>query len=262
MNMYNQPDSLNWEPLNFRDLALSDLSESSQNTMAEQVEDNQIKLQAEPDLESIAASPDPRVIEKTWEQLKQEVEAQAYKEGFNLGRDEGFEKGFNEGKQAGYEQGYLVGQQQGREQIEQQLNEEKLKTAHAIANLATNFQQSINEIDELIVPKLFDLALIAAQKTVGSLAKIKQKQLIHTIQTLVEQCSILSEPMPLHLNPADLQWLEPMLNDDNQQYHCQLIANPSIEVGGCKIFTDTNEIDTNINDHWQMISDCLHGDDH
>lgn len=254
MNMYNQPDRLNWEPLSFRDLASSKLSELSKSNEIEQLEVSEPT--SAPDFEHEPI--EPNEIEQTLEQLKQQIEAQAYQEGFNLGRSEGFE----EGKQAGYEQGYHLGQQEGREQIKQELNEEKRKTADAITELVSNFQQSINDINELIVPKLLDLALIAAQKTVGSIAKVKQKQLSHTIQTLVEQCPILSEPMTLHLNPTDLQWLEPLFHDENQQYQWQLIADANIEIGGCKILTDTNEIDTNINHHWQIMSDSLKEDDH
>ncbi|OCG17090.1 hypothetical protein A9G24_03465 [Gilliamella sp. App6-5] len=254
MNMYNQPDRLNWEPLSFRDLASSKLSELSQSNEIEQLEVSEST--SAPDFEHEPI--EPNEIEQTLEQLKQEIEAKAYQEGFNLGRSEGFE----EGKQAGYEQGYCQGQQEGREQIERQLNDEKHKAVHAITDLVSNFQQSINDIDELIVPKLFDLALIAAQKTVGSMAKVKQKQLSHTIQTLVEQCPILSEPISLHLNPTDLQWLEPLFNEENQQEQWQFIADPNIEIGGCKIITDTNEIDANINDHWQIISDSLKKDDY
>lgn len=262
MNTYNQSDKLDWQPLDFQDLATCSLSNVIENEEIEQTEVNvlqpDLEVEPEPESELNTESSDSMVIQQTLEQLKQEVETQAYQDGFNLGR----EAGFDEGKKAGYEQGFLLGQQEGREQIQQQLNDEKQKTVHAITNLAHNFQQSINDIDELIVPKLFDLALIAAQKTVGSIGKVKQKQLTHTIQTLVEQCPILSEPISLHLNPTDLQWLEPMLNEENQQHQWQLIADPNIEIGECKIFTDTNEIDTSINNHWQIMSDCVKRDNH
>ncbi|OCG42679.1 hypothetical protein A9G25_01360 [Gilliamella sp. Bif1-4] len=258
MNMCNRPDRLNWEPLNFQDFSLSELPKLSKNEVAINVETD------EPETELAATEIDNVVIEselnqaQQLEQLKEEVKKQAYQDGFNLGQQEGF----NVGKQTGYDEGYQIGEQEGRQFIEQQLNEEKLNAVQAIANLITNFQNSINEIDELIVPKLLDLALIAAQKTVGTIPKAKQKQLIYTIKTLVEQCSVLSEPIALHLNPADLLWLEPMLNDEISQYHWQLIADPNVEQGGCKIFTETNEIDANIEQHWQIMSDSLKEDNH
>ncbi|WP_167349221.1 FliH/SctL family protein [Gilliamella intestini] len=262
MNTYNQSDKLDWQPLNFRDLATCSLSNVIESKELEQTEVNvlqpDLEIEPKPESEFNTESSELVVTQQTLEQLKQEIETQAYQEGFNLGR----EAGFDEGKKVGYEQGFLLGQQEGREQIVQQLNDERCKTVHAITDISNNFAQSINDIDELIVPKLFDLALIAAEKTVGSLTKIKQKQLMHTIKILVEQCSILSEPMSLHLNPTDWQWLKPMLNEENLQYKWQLIADPNIEIGGCKVFTDTNEIDTSINNHWQIMSDCVKRDNH
>ena len=250
MSMYNQSRRLNWKPLIFQDLTSATLSQLSTNDSTQESE----ICQPEQGLELIESNKEPDVDQETLEQLKQEVKAQAYQEGFTLGQTEGFDVG----KHSGYEQGFALGQQEGRQQIEQQLSDEKLKAVENITDLIRNFQQSINDIDELIVPKLIDLALVAAQKTVGTLSKVKQKQLVFTIQMLIEQCSMLSEPILLHLNPDDLLWLEPIISEEIKQYHWQFIADPNIESGGCKIFTDTNEIDTNVDNHWQIMSDCLH----
>lgn len=250
MSMYNQPSRLNWKPLSFQDLTSVTLSKLSTNDSAQESE----SCQPEQELELVESTKEPDIDQEILEQLKQEVKAQAYQEGFTLGQTEGFDIG----KKSGYEQGFALGKQEGRQQIEQQLSDEKLKAAENITDLIRNFQQSINEIDELIVPKLIDLAMLAAQKTVGTLSKVKQKQLVFTIQMLIEQCSMLSEPILLHLNPDDLLWLEPIMNEEIKQYHWQVIADPNIESGGCKIFTDTNEIDTNVTNHWQIMSDCLH----
>ena len=248
--MYNQPSRLNWKPLSFQDLTSVTLSKLSTNDSAQESE----SCQSEQELELVESTKEADIDQEILEQLKQEVKAQAYQEGFTLGQTEGFDIG----KKSGYEQGFALGQQEGLQQIEQQLSDEKLKAAENITDLIRNFQQSINEIDELIVPKLIDLAMLAAQKTVGTLSKVKQKQLVFTIQMLIEQCSMLSEPILLHLNPDDLLWLEPIMNEEIKQYHWQVIADPNIESGGCKIFTDTNEIDTNVTNHWQIMSDCLH----
>lgn len=248
--MYNQPSRLNWKPLSFQDLTSVTLSKLSTNDSAQESE----SCQSKQELELVESTKEPDIDQEILEQLKQEVKAQAYQEGFTLGQTEGFDIG----KKSGYEQGFALGQQEGLQQIEQQLSDEKLKAAENITDLIRNFQQSINEIDELIVPKLIDLAMLAAQKTVGTLSKVKQKQLVFTIQMLIEQCSMLSEPILLHLNPDDLLWLEPIMNEEIKQYHWQVIADPNIESGGCKIFTDTNEIDTNVTNHWQIMSDCLH----
>ena len=248
--MYNQPSRLNWKPLSFQDLTSVTLSKLSTNDSAQESE----SCQSKQELELVESTKEPDIDQEILEQLKQEVKAQAYQEGFTLGQTEGFDIG----KKSGYEQGFALGQQEGLQQIEQQLSDEKLKAAENITDLICNFQQSINEIDELIVPKLIDLAMLAAQKTVGTLSKVKQKQLVFTIQMLIEQCSMLSEPILLHLNPDDLLWLEPIMNEEIKQYHWQVIADPNIESGGCKIFTDTNEIDTNVTNHWQIMSDCLH----
>lgn len=251
MNMYNQSNILNWQPLNFQDL-----SSCRRSQLTKKKQDNNVEIidaESEPEI----VEDNSVAIEQDLQQLKEEIKAQAYQEGFNLGKEEGF----TAGKQLGYEQGYQIGEHEGREHIEQQLNDEKAHTMQAITNLLTNFQQSINDLDELIVPKLVDLALLAAQKTVGSISKVKQKQLVYTIKALLEQCLLISGPIILHINPDDFIWLEPMLGEEIKQDNWQWIADPNVESGGCKLFTETNEIDASISNHWQIMAESLQGDD-
>lgn len=252
--MYNQSDLYDWKPLMFEDLSSNSRSRSSTSKISKGKNSNKSKLQSE------ISDVDPVANEYDFEQLKEEIKAQAYQEGFNLGKEEGFAAG----KDLGYEQGYQKGQQEGREYIEQQLNEEKLNTVQTIKELITNFKQSIDDIDELVAPKLIELALLAAQKTVGSIPEVKQKQLEHILKMLIEHCSLLSGSISLHVNPDDFVWLEPMFGEEIKQHNWQVIADSDIESGGCKMFTETNEIDASTVDHWQIMSDSLleGGDNH
>ena len=250
MNMYNQANTLTWKPLHFQDLAES----SPLIPETDELEESEPELEIVDEADTNFIDINSPEITLELENIKQQAREEAYQEGFNLGKEEGF----NIGKQTGYEEGLTIGQQEGLEKIEQQINEEKLNTVESIKNLAIHFQQSINQIDEKIVPKLFDLALLAAEKTVGSLSKVKQKQLMHSIKSLIEQNTIA--PIVVRINPNDFLWLEPQL-DDQLKNEWQFIADANIELGGCKIFTETNEIDASITNHWQIISDTVHGDE-
>lgn len=252
MNMYNQASTLTWKPLHFQDLAES----SPLIPETDELEESEPELEIVDEADTNFIDINSPEITLELENIKQQAREEAYQEGFNLGKEEGF----NIGKQTGYEEGLTIGQQEGLEKIEQQINEEKLNTVESIKNLAIHFQQSINQIDEKIVPKLFDLALLAAEKTVGSLSKLKQKQLMHSIKSLIEQNAIANPPIVVRINPNDFLWLEPQL-DDQLKNEWQFIADANIELGGCKIFTETNEIDASITNHWQIISGTVHGDE-
>jgi flagellar assembly protein FliH len=259
MNMYNQANALSWKPFHFQDLALTELSPLTSQQETVELAEDEYQPEPEPDVlneaDSVIDINSPEIALEL-ENIKQQAREEAYQEGFNLGKEDGF----NVGKQTGYEQGLEIGQQAGLEKIEQQLNEEKLNTIEAIKNIAAHFQQSINQIDEIIVPKLFDLALIAAQKTVGSLPKVKQKQLMQTIKSLIEQNTIGNPPFVVRINPNDFLWIEPLL-DEQWQKEWQFVTDVNIELGGCKIVTPTNEIDASVNNHWQIMSNSVHGDE-
>jgi len=250
-NMYNQTNSSSWKPLHFQDLAITELTPSTNQEKIEELEESEHQPEAEKQekADDVIDINSPEIVLEL-ENIKQQAREEAYQEGFNVG------------KQTGYEQGLEIGQQEGREKIEQQLTEEKLKTLDIIKKLADSFQQSINQIDEKIVPKLFDLALIAAQKTIGSLSEVEQRQLMYTIKSLIEQNTVVNPPIVVKVNPKDFVWLEPLIDDKLQQNEWQFIADANIELGGCRIFTQTNEIDASVTTHWQIISDSVHGDEH
>ncbi|KES17925.1 Flagellar biosynthesis/type III secretory pathway protein [Gilliamella apicola SCGC AB-598-I20] len=249
--MYNQTNSSSWKPLHFQDLAITELTPSTNQDKIEELEESEHQPEAEKQekADDVIDINSPEIVLEL-ENIKQQAREEAYQEGFNVG------------KQTGYEQGLEIGQQEGREKIEQQLTEEKLKTLDIIKKLADSFQQSINQIDEKIVPKLFDLALIAAQKTIGSLSEVEQRQLMYTIKSLIEQNTVVNPPIVVKVNPKDFVWLEPLIDDKLQQNEWQFIADANIELGGCRIFTQTNEIDASVTTHWQIISDSVHGDEH
>ena len=249
--MYNQTNSSSWKPLHFQDLAITELTPSTNQDKIEELEESEHQPEAEMQekADDVIDINSPEIVLEL-ENIKQQARKEAYQEGFNVG------------KQTGYEQGLEIGQQEGREKIEQQLTEEKLKTLDIIRKLADSFQQSINQIDEKIVPKLFDLALIAAQKTIGSLSEVEQRQLMYTIKSLIEQNTVVNPPIVVKVNPKDFVWLEPLIDDKLQQNEWQFIADANIELGGCRIFTQTNEIDASVTTHWQIISDSVHGDEH
>ena len=249
--MYNQTNSSSWKPLHFQDLAITELTPSTNQEKTEELEESEHQPEAEMQekADDVIDINSPEIVLEL-ENIKQQAREEAYQEGFSVG------------KQTGYEYGLEIGQQEGREKIEQQLTEEKLKTLDIIKKLADSFQQSINQIDEKIVPKLFDLALIAAQKTIGSLSEFEQRQLMYTIKSLIEQNTVVNPPIVVKVNPKDFVWLEPLIDDKLQQNEWQFIADANIELGGCRIFTQTNEIDASVTTHWQIISDSVHGDEH
>lgn len=249
--MYNQANLLQWKPLNFKDFSISCSSVLPQHDGVEPKEEVFIETSAIVDQ---VDQVDQDLASFELEQLKAQITEQAYQEGLALGQQDGFLIG----QKSGYEAGYQQGIQAGQAHIEQQLDEEKLNAVQTIANLIMHFHRALNELDDVIVPKLMDLALVAAEKLVGSLPKAKQKQLMLMIKTLMQQSTLLSDPVQVLINPDDLTWLEPLLNEEIEQLGWQWIADSSIEVGGCKIIAKTNEIDATVTSQWQAIIDCVH----
>ncbi len=249
MNMYNQANSPLWQPLSFQDFSATVNSAVSIIAENDSALINPDQVPTTEGQVEIAIHPSDFELE----QLKAAISAQAYQEGHALGQQEGF----NVGQQSGYDEGYQIGLKQGLLQAEQQINEEKMKLVQSMASLLANFQLALNGLDDLIIPKLTDLALVAAQKMVGELPKTKYKQLSLTIKSLIQQFPLLVDPIQLHVNPEDIACVETILSKELNHYHWQLVVDPLIEPGGCKLITDKNEVDATLTSKWQTITDAV-----
>lgn len=250
MNMYSSSDSNYWQPLSLQDFTLSNspsIAIIEEDSTVEMIEASSLMNETEEAMPEITFD---------LERLKTEATEQGYHEGHTLGQQDGF----NAGKQLGHDQGYQEGLKQGIAQAEQQFNEEKMKLSQSMASLLANFQQALNDLDDVIIPQLTDVALVAAQKMVSDLPKSLHMQLKKSIQTLIQQFPLLPDSIQLHVNPDDIGYIETIFSDELNKYHWQLVADPTIDAGGCKLLSDKNEIDVTLNSKWQTLRDVVNGE--
>lgn len=177
------------------------------------------------------------------------IKQQAAAEGAKIGRQEGFAAGLLQGRQSGHEQAMRENHQamsdcmaalnaaaeqvdQSRRQLEAQALTEVIELSIAIARRITKRQ---GELD----PQVLEQNLHEAMKLVVHAADVRIA--IHPTQK-----STLTDALPR----LQLQW--PQLR------HVELIQDPDLAPGGCRIFTTQGQVDADLDGQLdRIVADLL-----
>ena len=153
---------------------------------------------------------------------------------------DGFEKGVGEGKEAGYKEGLEQGKTQGLEDVKP-LIEEQLTSLKAILEGLT---APLDKVDEQAEKQLVQLASMLAEAVIYQEVKTSPDAILHTLKQSIDSLNAEQEKVRIHLNPEDLELIkesygEQTIIDNNWQ----LMAEPTLERGGCEVKTAQSSLD-------------------
>ena len=141
-------------------------------------------------------------------------------------------------QQEGFREGYEEGQQAARNEIER-LREKLEASLDFIAN-------PVAQIDRQVETELLELALAVAKQILRREIKLDPKHLMGLIREAIKQLPSNTQKIMIHLFPDDARMLREMLHDSDHEQHWQIIDDPALKQGDCKIHTDSAFIDASI----------------
>jgi len=179
----------------------------------------------------------------------EEIEAmqdQAYLEAFEQGEKKGYE--------AGYEKGFAEGSSKGYEENRQMLQNQAEQFKLFISALTEPFK----ELDEQVEHELVKLAMCVAQQIIRREIKTDPGQVIAAVREAISVLPVSSRKIILHLHPEDANLVRSALALDEMSQAWEIIEEPLISRGGCKIETETSRIDASIENRLaQVIANVL-----
>lgn len=201
---------------------------------------------------------DKRIQEETGalEQKRQEVEKQAYDNGFELGKKEGYEKG--------REQGYSDGELQASLDHDKKVKQEaQLFLAGKIETLLPSLQEAIKQIHTAQQSFL----LLWEQSAIHVVAAIADRAIARQMPQMIDvplrllrealELAVGCSQMKIHLNPVDFETLEPQVNtlvsELSGTAETEIISDIRITRGGCLIETSLGTIDQRIESRLERI---------
>lgn len=188
----------------------------------------------------------------------EQIRKDAFEEGISAGHEQGYEEGHAKGLEAGEAQGIELGKQNGLEQGKAQADAAAEVHLDAIKAILDQLHAPLAQVNDAVKNELVLLALSLAKAIVKIELKQSTDSLLQVISESIAVLPIQESSYQIHLQAEDLAALQEKF--DEQTLHknrWQLVANPELSRGGCKIVTHSNAVDMSIARRCEQVFDQL-----
>ena len=176
------------------------------------------------------------------------MQDQAYLESFQQGEKKGYE--------AGYEKGHAEGLKNGYDENLKLLSQQ----SEQLNSLMESLSEPFKELDEQVEQELVKLAMSVAAQIIRREIKTDPGQVIGAVREAISALPSSSRKITLHLHPEDAVLVRSALALDEMSPAWEIIEEPLITRGGCKVDTETSRIDATVENRLAQIIANVLGD--
>ena len=153
------------------------------------------------------------------------------------------------GFEAGSNAGYIDGLERGRVEAAEEL--EHLRA------VAAAFSSALAAADEVIANDVLDLALQLARGMLRTALPVKPELLLPVVRDAIAYLPVVQQPAVLMLHPLDVDMVRNAMGEEIDKGGWRVIEDATIERGGCKIDTASNQIDAQCEARWVRLNQAL-----
>ena len=158
-------------------------------------------------------------------QLEQ-IQKQAYEEGFEQGKKEGFSYGHKEALE------------EGRKRLQE--NAERMEQIFHALNAP------FKELDEQVERELVALAVAIVKQLVRREIKADPNQILGVVREAIGILPVSSRNVRLVLHPEDAELVREAYITPEAELGWTIVEDPILARGGCRVLTDTSQIDATL----------------
>jgi len=206
-----------------------------------------VEIVAEPEPEP---GPDP-------ETLLREALARAEASGRRAGLEQGREEGLREGRATGHAEGLATGREAGHREGLAQGREQARQEALQLHALAEACGSSLAALEARMGQALLTLALDIAGQVLRTTLAEQPESMLAAVREVLHINPASNGAMRLWVHPADLELVRLHLADELRDGHWRVLADESIERGGCRAETPYGDIDATLQTRWRRIAASL-----
>jgi flagellar assembly protein FliH len=176
-------------------------------------------------------APQPEDIPKEAASLPtlEEIEAiqkQAYEEGYELGRKEGFDFGHREALEA------------GRKDVAARLA--------ALDELLSTLDRPFKELDDQVEQELLTLVVAMVRQLVRREVRTDPNQIVGVMREAMAILPVNARDIRVLLHPEDADIVRELYTVADSDLAWKIIEDPVLQRGGCRILTDTSQVDATL----------------
>ena len=145
-------------------------------------------------------------------------------------------------EQDAYEQGFSKGYQEGLEQAQNEINQH----IHHLQSLVTTLATPLADLDKQVVDELVDLSMAVARQIIRRELKTSPGEIVAVIKEALSLLPVTATDVRLELHPEDAALVRNALLGSDGQAPWQIIEDPVLSRGGCRVSTSTSRIDATV----------------
>ncbi len=159
-------------------------------------------------------------------------------------------------KRKGHLEGFEEGYREGLEKAA--LEAEKIKAeAFEILKQANETRRKVfNDLG----PEIMETAVDIAEKLVCSQLSIDRESILAVAREAIDMVAD-RENVVLSVSPKQYELLQArkgeFMNQLSRDAQLRIVADPEIKQGGCKVFTETGQVDATLDSRWKEITKAL-----
>lgn len=203
----------------------------------------------------------PEVVETeapvlTADQLQQ-IQKAAYDEGFEQGRKEGFElgrtDGFEQGKTEGIEYGHKEALNQGRSELQGRVAR--------LDRLMELLDRPLRQMDDQVEHELIEMVISMVRQLVRREVRTDPEQIIGVMREALSILPVSSRGIRVVLHPEDAEVVRKIYELSERELGWRIIEDPVLARGGCRVVTESSQIDATLESRLATLIAPLLGDE-
>ena len=115
-----------------------------------------------------------------------------------------------------------------------------------LEELLQSLDEPFRQLDQSVEQQLAELAMLVARQLVRRELKTEPEQIISVVREALTALPVAARDVRLALHPEDATLIRETLSIGADDQHIQLVEDPVQGRGGCKVLTDTSQIDASV----------------
>lgn len=156
-------------------------------------------------------------------------------------------------RQSGYQDGYRDGMaalDAFKKSFAQQMSAQ-------LGGLVQSFDAEFRELEEQMSQALASMAVELARQVVRSELEQRPEVIARVAHDAVEALQLSARHVRVRVNPADLPLVLDGAGEEMKAREAQVLPDPEVPRGGCKVESDIGSVDATIAARWQQVTTAM-----
>ena len=156
-----------------------------------------------------------------------------------------------------YDEAYQAGLEKGMKAGEEEIKRRASRFDQLLSALARPF----DELDETVETKLVELSMTIVKQLFHREIHIDPSHLIGVVREAIQLLPVASRNIKVHLHPEDAKLVLEALSPADGERAWNVVEDPLISRGGCKVSTDNSQIDAQVEARLLAVINAITGDE-